>query len=178
MSAPAAIITGVTRYIRRFSPAFQAIAVEPVTSPVIPGDSRAAKIQGIPGAGFIPLNLDTTLLNRWKPSRTRSLRGGAQTRQGRGHPRRHLDRRQRLRRGPTRGIAGVQGKAIVTIALLWRAVPVHALFSDPTRFTTPWVARSADAIRRRVRPGAPFNPSPVSGGDACLRYSGQRSMTT
>jgi cysteine synthase A len=56
-------ITGVTRYIRRFKPEFQAIAVEPVTSPVISGGQPGLhKIQGI-GAGFIPKNLDTSLLN-------------------------------------------------------------------------------------------------------------------
>ncbi len=57
-------ITGVTRYIRRFNPAFQAIAVEPTLSPVISGGQPGLhKIQGI-GAGFVPKNLDTTLLNR------------------------------------------------------------------------------------------------------------------
>ena len=56
-------ITGVTRYIRRFSPQFQAIAVEPTDSPVISGGRPGAhKIQGL-GAGFIPKNLDTSLLN-------------------------------------------------------------------------------------------------------------------
>jgi len=56
-------ITGVTRYIRRFNPAFQAIAVEPAASPVISGGRPAPhKIQGI-GAGFIPRNLDTSLVN-------------------------------------------------------------------------------------------------------------------
>jgi cysteine synthase A len=56
-------ITGVTRYIRRFKPDFQAIAVEPITSPVISGGQPGLhKIQGV-GAGFIPKNLDTTLLN-------------------------------------------------------------------------------------------------------------------
>jgi cysteine synthase A len=62
-------ITGVTRFIRRHNPAFQAIAVEPVHSPVItqtmagqtptPGPH---KIQGI-GAGFVPKNCDTSLVN-------------------------------------------------------------------------------------------------------------------
>ena len=62
-------ITGVTRYIRSRNPAFKAIAVEPNDSPVIsqfrngqalkPGPH---KIQGI-GAGFVPANLDTSLLN-------------------------------------------------------------------------------------------------------------------
>ena len=56
-------ITGVTRYIRAKNPKFQAIAVEPVDSPVISGGSPGPhKIQGI-GAGFIPKNLDTTLLS-------------------------------------------------------------------------------------------------------------------
>ena len=56
-------ITGVTRYIRRFNPNFQAIAVEPVHSPVISGGQPGPhKIQGI-GAGFVPKNLDTSLLH-------------------------------------------------------------------------------------------------------------------
>ncbi len=56
-------ITGVTRFIRKYKPEFQAIAVEPITSPVISGGQPGLhKIQGI-GAGFIPKNLDTTLLN-------------------------------------------------------------------------------------------------------------------
>lgn len=56
-------ITGVTRYIRRYKPEFKAIAVEPVTSPVISGGQPGLhKIQGI-GAGFVPKNLDTTLVN-------------------------------------------------------------------------------------------------------------------
>ncbi|MGD0518022.1 MAG: cysteine synthase A [Thermoguttaceae bacterium] len=56
-------ITGVTRYIRAKNPRFRAIAVEPVDSPVISGGKPGPhKIQGI-GAGFIPKNLDTSLLN-------------------------------------------------------------------------------------------------------------------
>ena len=56
-------ITGVTRYIRTKNPKFQAIAIEPVDSPVISGGSPGAhKIQGI-GAGFVPKNLDTSLLS-------------------------------------------------------------------------------------------------------------------
>ena len=55
-------ITGVTRYIRAKKPSFQALAVEPVDSPVISGGKAGPhKIQGI-GAGFIPKNLDTSLL--------------------------------------------------------------------------------------------------------------------
>jgi cysteine synthase A len=56
-------ITGVTRYIRRFNPHFRAIAVEPVHSPVISGGAPGPhKIQGI-GAGFVPKNLDTSLVS-------------------------------------------------------------------------------------------------------------------
>lgn len=56
-------ITGVTRCIRAHNPDFHAYAVEPDTSPVISGgDPGPHKIQGI-GAGFIPKNLDTSLLN-------------------------------------------------------------------------------------------------------------------
>ena len=54
---------GVTRYIRPLNPDFKAIAVEPTASPVISGGSPAPhKIQGI-GAGFIPKNLDVSLID-------------------------------------------------------------------------------------------------------------------
>lgn len=56
-------ITGVTRFIRRYNPDFRSYAVEPADSPVISGGKPGPhKIQGI-GAGFIPKNLDTSLLN-------------------------------------------------------------------------------------------------------------------
>lgn len=56
-------ITGTTRYIRQFNASFQAFAVEPTDSPVISGgDPGPHKIQGI-GAGFVPKNLDTSLLS-------------------------------------------------------------------------------------------------------------------
>lgn len=56
-------ITGVTRFIRKHNPNFKAIAVEPTASPVISGGQPGLhKIQGI-GAGFVPKNLDTSLLN-------------------------------------------------------------------------------------------------------------------
>ncbi|WP_432797619.1 cysteine synthase A [Poriferisphaera sp. WC338] len=56
-------ITGVARYCKEQKPEFRAIAVEPTTSPVIGGGKPGPhKIQGI-GAGFIPKNLDTSLLN-------------------------------------------------------------------------------------------------------------------
>ncbi len=56
-------ITGATRYIRKKKSDFRAIAVEPTDSPVISGGKPGPhKIQGI-GAGFIPKNLDTSLLS-------------------------------------------------------------------------------------------------------------------
>lgn len=56
-------ITGVARYIKAKNPNFKAIAVEPVDSPVISGGAPGRhKIQGI-GAGFIPKNLDTSLVD-------------------------------------------------------------------------------------------------------------------
>ncbi|MHB1156025.1 MAG: cysteine synthase A [Phycisphaerales bacterium] len=56
-------ITGITRAIRKHNPDFHAYAVEPENSPVIGGGQPGPhKIQGI-GAGFIPKNLDTSLLN-------------------------------------------------------------------------------------------------------------------
>jgi cysteine synthase len=56
-------ITGTTRYIRTKKPEFRAIAVEPTDSAVISGGKPGPhKIQGI-GAGFIPKNLDTSLLS-------------------------------------------------------------------------------------------------------------------
>jgi cysteine synthase A len=56
-------ITGITRYLRKKNKAFQAFAVEPADSAVISGGKAGMhKIQGI-GAGFIPKNLDKSLLN-------------------------------------------------------------------------------------------------------------------
>lgn len=56
-------ITGVSRYIKARNPNFKAIAVEPKHSPVISGGQPGKhRIQGI-GAGFVPKNLDTSLID-------------------------------------------------------------------------------------------------------------------
>jgi len=56
-------ITGVARYLKKVNPNFKAIAVEPKHSPVISGGQPGKhRIQGI-GAGFIPKNLDTSLVD-------------------------------------------------------------------------------------------------------------------
>jgi cysteine synthase A len=55
-------ITGISRHLRRLNKSFQAFAVEPADSAVIGGGKPGPhKIQGI-GAGFIPKNLDLSLL--------------------------------------------------------------------------------------------------------------------
>jgi cysteine synthase A len=56
-------ITGVGRYWKPKKPSVRLVAVEPTASPVISGGAPGPhKIQGI-GAGFIPKNLDTTLVD-------------------------------------------------------------------------------------------------------------------
>jgi cysteine synthase A len=62
-------ITGVSEVIKPRKPSFKAIAVEPVTSPVItqtlagePVKPGRHKIQGI-GAGFVPANLHTDVVD-------------------------------------------------------------------------------------------------------------------
>ena len=56
-------ITGVARFIKPKNPDFKAVAVEPKNSPVIAGGSPGKhRIQGI-GAGFVPGNLDTSLVD-------------------------------------------------------------------------------------------------------------------
>ena len=56
-------ITGIAKALKRKKASFQAIAVEPASSPVLSGGKAGAhQIQGI-GAGFIPEVLDTELID-------------------------------------------------------------------------------------------------------------------
>jgi cysteine synthase A len=56
-------ITGIGRVWRQWRPSVRIVAVEPADSPVLSGGSAGShKIQGI-GAGFIPENLDTSVID-------------------------------------------------------------------------------------------------------------------
>ena len=56
-------ITGVAEVLKPRKPGFKAIAVEPIKSPVISGGTPGPhKLQGI-GAGFIPVNLNTKIVD-------------------------------------------------------------------------------------------------------------------
>jgi cysteine synthase A len=56
-------ITGVAEVIKQRKPEFKAVAVEPIKSPVISGGQPGPhKLQGI-GAGFIPDNLNTKIID-------------------------------------------------------------------------------------------------------------------
>lgn len=56
-------ISGTAKYLKERRPELKAVAVEPASSAVLSGEpSGAHKIQGI-GAGFIPKNFDSSLIN-------------------------------------------------------------------------------------------------------------------
>ncbi|MEM7315849.1 MAG: pyridoxal-phosphate dependent enzyme, partial [Planctomycetota bacterium] len=56
-------ITGTTRYLKSRNPDFKAFAVEPIHSAVISGEGPGKhRIQGI-GAGFVPKNCDTSVID-------------------------------------------------------------------------------------------------------------------
>ncbi len=57
-------ITGVSEVLKQKNPALLSVAVEPADSPVISGGPPGPhKIQGI-GAGFIPTNLNTAIIDQ------------------------------------------------------------------------------------------------------------------
>ncbi len=56
-------ITGTTQFLKPRKPSLQVVAVEPTESAVLSGgEAGPHKIQGI-GAGFIPGNVDTSLID-------------------------------------------------------------------------------------------------------------------
>jgi len=104
-------ITGCARVLKKKWPKLQVFAVEPVASPVISGGQPAPHpIQGI-GAGFIPKNLDTALLDG-------VLQVDAE-------PAREMARRCAREEGMLVGISS--GATLAAIAQKLPSLPAHAV---------------------------------------------------
>jgi cysteine synthase A len=72
-------LSGIATVLKQKNPALEVIAVEPDTSPVISGGTPGPHLlQGI-GAGFIPANLDTTLITRAIPVSAEEAGAAART---------------------------------------------------------------------------------------------------
>ncbi len=126
-------ISGVSEVIKARKTGFQSIAVEPKDSPVItqtrsgqPVKPGPHKIQGT-GAGFVPKNLnldivdDVITVTNEDAIATAPPPGAA----GR-HPRRNLDRGERLGRHPGRQASGERRQAHRHRGLFhWRTLPQH-----------------------------------------------------
>ena len=102
-------ITACARMLKEEWPQLKVFAVEPTLSPVISGGEPGPHpIQGI-GAGFIPANLDTSVLDGDDPGRSRRRQGnGAPRRPRGGHAGRHFVRRVARRGRPEAARAGRQ----------------------------------------------------------------------
>ncbi len=70
-------LTGTVRYLKKRNPDLVAVAVEPLSSPLLSGGKAGAhQLQGI-GANFIPEVLDTTLIDKIVPVSNEDARSAA-----------------------------------------------------------------------------------------------------
>ncbi|GIS14291.1 MAG: hypothetical protein CM15mP116_08740 [Synechococcus sp.] len=130
-SAPGGTITGVSPYIKnQAGKAIESVGVEPTHSPVIPADhewrsgqARAPQDQGI-GAGFIPKNLDLSVVVRSNRSPMRVDRHG--TAPGSGGKVSSLESPvvPRLQRFDSRNRTPTPAKPLSLYCPTWQAVPL------------------------------------------------------